>query len=97
MLRNPHCLDDQLTGGGKVISLTNQPRSTPQKHYLSASGTHFCQRLSKLQGLVRLEGLGKLKNFNSHIGYSASTSTLLLASLNVHNFIKNSFILRNHD
>jgi hypothetical protein len=28
---------------------------TPQKHYFYASGT-----LSKLQGLVRLEGLGKL-------------------------------------
>jgi hypothetical protein len=26
----------------------------------SASGTHFCQRLSKPQGIVRLEGLDKL-------------------------------------
>jgi hypothetical protein len=33
---------------------------TPLKHYFYASGTHFCYRLSKPQGLVRLEGLGKL-------------------------------------
>jgi hypothetical protein len=33
---------------------------TPQKHYFYASGTHFCQRLSKHQDLVRPEGLGKL-------------------------------------
>jgi hypothetical protein len=28
----------------------------PQKHYFSASGTHFCHRLSKPKGLVRSEG-----------------------------------------
>jgi hypothetical protein len=33
MLRIPHCLDNWLTHG---------LRSTPQKHYSSASGTHFC-------------------------------------------------------
>jgi hypothetical protein len=32
---------------------------TPQKHYFNASGTHFCYRLSKPQGLVRPEELGK--------------------------------------
>jgi hypothetical protein len=32
---------------------------TPQKHYFYASGTHFCQRLSKSQGLMRPEGLDK--------------------------------------
>jgi hypothetical protein len=39
----PHCLDSRLTGGGKlsVVSLTHRPRSTPQKHYFSASGTYF--------------------------------------------------------
>jgi hypothetical protein len=42
--------------------------STPQKHYFSASGTHFCYRLSKPQGLVRLEGLGKVKKSNDLIG-----------------------------
>jgi hypothetical protein len=33
MLRTPHCLDNRLIDSGKVVSLTHQPRSTPQKHY----------------------------------------------------------------
>jgi hypothetical protein len=57
MLRIPYCLDNQLTDGDKA-----RPCSTHQKNDFSASGTHFCQRLSKPQGLVRPEGLGKLKN-----------------------------------
>jgi hypothetical protein len=61
MLRIPHCLDNWLTDGGKVVSPTRRPHFTHQKHYFSASGTQFCYRLSKLQGPVRPEGLGKLK------------------------------------
>jgi hypothetical protein len=38
----PHWLDNRLTDGGKVVSPTHRPRSTPQKHSFSASGTHFC-------------------------------------------------------
>jgi hypothetical protein len=57
MLRIPHCLDNRLTDGGKVASLMYRPLSTLQKHYFSASGTHVCKRLSKPQGVVRLEGL----------------------------------------
>jgi S-methylmethionine-dependent homocysteine/selenocysteine methylase len=30
MLRIPHCLDSELTDGGKVVSLTRRLRSTPQ-------------------------------------------------------------------
>jgi hypothetical protein len=30
------------TDGGKVVSLTRRPCSTPQKHLFSASGTHSC-------------------------------------------------------
>jgi hypothetical protein len=33
VLRTPHCLDNRLIDGGKVVSLTHQPRFTPQKHY----------------------------------------------------------------
>jgi hypothetical protein len=55
-----HCLNNRLIDGGKVVSLTHRPRSSPQKH-ISASGTHFCYRLSKPQGLVRQEGSGELK------------------------------------
>jgi hypothetical protein len=63
MLRIPHCLDNLLTDGGKVVRPTHQPHFTPQKHYFSVSGTHFCQRLSEPQGLVWPEGLGKFKKF----------------------------------
>jgi hypothetical protein len=58
MLRIPHCLDKRLTDGGKVVSHTHRPRSTLHEDF-SASGTNFCYRLSKHQGLVRPEGLGK--------------------------------------
>jgi hypothetical protein len=33
MLRIPHCLDNWLADGGKVVNPTHRPRSTPQKHY----------------------------------------------------------------
>jgi hypothetical protein len=69
MLRIPRCQDGRITNGGKVASPTHWPRSTPKKLYISASDTHFCQRLSKFQGLVRPEGLGKLKTFNHPVGF----------------------------
>jgi hypothetical protein len=62
MLIIPHCLDNRLTEGGKVVNPTHPPHFTHQKHYyFYVSGTHFCQKLSKPQGLVRPEGLGKFK------------------------------------
>jgi hypothetical protein len=63
MLRIPRCPDNRLTDGIKVVSPSNRPRSTPQKHYLYASGIHFRYRLSETQGLVRPEGLAKLKKY----------------------------------
>jgi hypothetical protein len=62
-MRIKHWLYSRLIDGGKVVIPTHRPRSTPHKHYFSASGVHLCQRLSKPQGLVRLEGLDKLKKF----------------------------------
>jgi hypothetical protein len=41
-LKIPHCLEIRLTNGGKVANPTHRPRSIPQKHYFSASDTHFC-------------------------------------------------------
>jgi hypothetical protein len=58
----PHCLDNRLTDGDKVVRPMYHPRSTPQK-YFSTSGTHFFWKPSKTQGLVRPEGLSKLKKF----------------------------------
>jgi hypothetical protein len=63
MLRIPHYLDNRLTDGGRVVSRAHPQHFTPQKHYyFPVCGTHFCERLSKPQGLVRPEGLGKFKN-----------------------------------
>jgi hypothetical protein len=72
MLRIPHCLDSRLTDGGKFASPTHRPRSTPQKRYCYASGTHFCYRLSEPQGLVRPERLGprKISKFITSINFS---------------------------
>jgi hypothetical protein len=69
MLRIPHCLDSRFTDGGNVVSPTHRPCTTPQKHYFSASGTHFYWRLSDPQGLVRPEGLDKWKKENHLIGF----------------------------
>jgi hypothetical protein len=42
MLRIPHCLDNRITGGGKVVSPTLLPHFTSQKHYyFNVSSTHF--------------------------------------------------------
>jgi hypothetical protein len=46
MLRIPHCLENRLTDGGEVVSLTQWPHSTPQKYFLFVSGTHICYRLA---------------------------------------------------
>jgi hypothetical protein len=43
MLRIPHSIDSRLTDGGKVVSPTHWPHSTPQKHYFYAFGTHLLQ------------------------------------------------------
>jgi hypothetical protein len=44
MLRIPHCLDNRLIDGGKVVSPMHQLHFTPQKYtfFFNVSGTHFC-------------------------------------------------------
>jgi hypothetical protein len=65
VLRIPHWSDNRLKDGGKVLSLTHRPQSSPQQFVVVVvvvvvvSGTHFCQRLDKSKDLVRLEGLGR--------------------------------------
>jgi hypothetical protein len=74
-----HCLDSRLIDGGKVVSPTHRPPSAPQRHYFYASDTHFCWRLSEPQGLVRLEGLGKLgKNSFNSSGLEPATLRLVV-------------------
>jgi hypothetical protein len=57
----PTFSDIRLTDGGKVVSPTSRPLFTPRK----IPGIHFCSRLSRLQGIVPLEGLGKFKQSTS--------------------------------
>jgi hypothetical protein len=61
MLRIAHCLDFRFTDGCKVVRLTNPPHFTPQKHYFSPSVLISVKDCVKTPGLVRLEGLDKLK------------------------------------
>jgi hypothetical protein len=68
MLRILHCLDNRLTDGGKFVSVTDRPRSTPRKHYFSVSATQFYYRPSDPQGLMRQEGLGTLKKCINFVG-----------------------------
>jgi hypothetical protein len=65
-------LDSRLTDGSMAVSPKHRLRCTHQKHYFSAPGTHFCYRLSKPQGPVRTEGLGKLKTLIHLIGSRTS-------------------------
>jgi hypothetical protein len=44
MLRVPHCLDNTLTDGGKVVSLKLRPHFTPQKYFFSSSPILICVR-----------------------------------------------------
>jgi hypothetical protein len=41
---------------------------SPENIFFSLSGIHVCWRLDKLRGLLRPEGLGKLKKFGDLIG-----------------------------
>jgi hypothetical protein len=76
MLRIPHCLDNRLADGGKVVSPTHRPRSTPQKYFFSVSSTHFCYRLSETQGPSAAEELGKIKKFIHLIGCAICEPTV---------------------
>jgi hypothetical protein len=65
VLRIPHSLDNWLTNGREVVNLKHRPRFANKKHFfISLSGSNFCYRLSKCQGLVRPEGLGNLITCN---------------------------------
>jgi hypothetical protein len=50
--------------GGKAVSLMHQPPLPPG----NTPGTHFCQRLSRLQGHSATGRIMSLKDFNETIG-----------------------------
>jgi hypothetical protein len=62
MLRIRHCLDNGLTDGGKVVSLTHWPSSTPQGYFF------LFLIFFSVSGLLRTEGLGKLKKLSDLLG-----------------------------
>jgi hypothetical protein len=59
----------------KRLSALHTGRALVARINVSASGTHFCQRLSKSQGPVRLEGLGKLETFIHFIDFGTRNIT----------------------
>jgi hypothetical protein len=70
MLRTPHCLDNRLTDGCKVVSSKHRPPFTPREDFwysflLEAETTPWA--------LVRLEGWGKLKSPKTLSGIEPAT------------------------
>jgi hypothetical protein len=51
-------VDNRHTVGGEAVSFMIRPPFTSRK----IPGTYLCLRLSRFQAVVRLEGLGQLKN-----------------------------------
>jgi hypothetical protein len=64
------------------LSALRTGRALLTRNIMSDSGTHFCYRLSKRQGLVRPDGLGKLKKFFHLIGLQPATFRLGTQCLN---------------
>jgi hypothetical protein len=60
LLRIPYSVDNRITDGGKVVSLTRRPRSTAQKHIF-----HLLLLISVRGWVNPTEGLGKLKTTRS--------------------------------
>jgi hypothetical protein len=63
--RHPTFLDNLLTDGGEVVSLTHRRRALLPINIIFLLLVLISVRLSKPQGLVRPEGLGKLKTIHS--------------------------------
>jgi hypothetical protein len=61
----PHFLDNRLSDGGEVVSLTRRPPFPlfPK----NIPGTHLCSKASP-RAIVRLEGVLKLKKASDLIG-----------------------------
>jgi hypothetical protein len=55
----PHFLDNRLTDGGEVVSLTRRPALTRQE---DSWYSFLLEAESSPWAIVRLEGLGQLKN-----------------------------------
>jgi hypothetical protein len=78
-LRLPHFIGNQLTDGGKVVSLKHQPPFTPQGRFLWYS--FLLRAWVDPRATVQLEGLGKLKKSTS-LGLDPATFQLVELCLN---------------
>jgi hypothetical protein len=82
MFRIPHFIHNRLRDGGEVVRITRLQRSTPQKHFFFLLLVLISERLSKTQGQVRLEELGKLKKSMTSPGLETATFRLVVSFLN---------------
>jgi hypothetical protein len=73
----PHVLDNRLTDGGEVISLTRRLLFTPWE----IPGTQFCYNLDPLQGNSASDSIWSIETFDN-IG----NRTRDLIELNSHSF-----------
>jgi hypothetical protein len=60
----PHFLDNLLTDGGEIVSLTRRPPFTPRK----IPGTHLGLKLSRPQGHNAAGKIRSIENSNDLIG-----------------------------
>jgi hypothetical protein len=70
MLRFPHCLDNRLTDGGEIVSLTRRPLSNPQKiSYIASSHEYLLDvtmfREKELLHILPSSHKSKLRGFQS--------------------------------
>jgi hypothetical protein len=77
MLRIPHCVDNRLTDGGKVVSPNHRLLSAPQKHNVSVSGTNGGDYVEDL-GVD-----GEIKLWNCEMGYYKLNSIPLSLNISV--------------
>jgi hypothetical protein len=64
MLRIPHCLDNGLTDGAKIVSSMRRPRFTLQKHVSASDNSakiqhpYFSWTITKFWVIMKLKGEG---------------------------------------
>jgi hypothetical protein len=72
-MRLPHFLDNQLTDGGEVVSLTHQPPFTPRKIHCTQSVRDYVDS----RAIMWPENLGQFKNPMTSSGIEPATFRLV--------------------